>query len=130
MPCNSDYMNATDFEVNYSRVLCLLKEVKTGRPVNTESSEWQGYHKKAYNSGADKKELDAAVRQLCEQLTEISDVSGYSLELQMWWRDHQQADVKRRQREATESQERALAERGLQKLTREEVAALKKWILK
>jgi hypothetical protein len=130
MPCNSDYMNANEFEINYSRVLCLLKEVKTSKPVNPNSSDWQGYHKKAYNFDDNKQDLDQAVKQLCEQIREIGDLHAFSLELQMWWREHEAADRLRLVREQRQAEERALADRALQKISRDELEALKKWILK
>jgi len=48
---------------------------------------------------------------LCERL-QIEDVTKYSLELQIWWRDHQKADkarVERELKEAKESKDRKAA---------------------
>lgn len=126
MPCNSDYMNATLSEKNLSRVRCLLDEVKTGKPVDPNSSDWQGYRKGVYNESHDHTVLNREVRKLCKLLSEISDTSKYSLELQMWWRDHQAADKKRLAKEKAEKEEKALAESAKKKLTKAELAALKK----
>jgi hypothetical protein len=123
-------MDANKFEINYSQVLCLLKEVKTGKPVNPNSSDWRGYHKKAYNFDANKQDLDQAVNQLCEQIREIGNLHAFSLELQMWWREHEAADRLRLVREQRQAEERALAETALKKLSKEELEALKKWVLK
>ena len=130
MPCNSDYMEANFIEREISRVYCLLEEAKTGQPVDSKSSEWQGYHPKVYNKNVTKKQADGAVAKLCGILAKSKDVTKYSLEMQMWWREHQAADKKRREKELSESKEKELAEQGLQKLTEAEVAALKKWLLK
>lgn len=41
-----------------------------------------------------KKYLDKLTSELCSKL-KTTDVTKYSLELQMWWRDHQEADRNR-----------------------------------
>jgi hypothetical protein len=66
------------------------------------------------------------VQELCSRLQKL-DVTKYSLEMQVWWRDHQKADKERLERgirEATELKARAEAmakltpyERGLLGLT-------------
>ena len=43
-----------------------------------------------------KKILDEYTRRLCKHLKECEDVTQYSLEMQIWWRDHQKFDEKRR----------------------------------
>jgi len=94
MACNSDYLGATNIELNLSQVLCLLKELKTGVPVDTTSPKWRGYHKKAYGVST-KSKLDEKVAKLCAKLHEVKDITKYSLEMQSWWRDHQRADAER-----------------------------------
>lgn len=93
MPCNSDYLKSNPLEVELSRVYLLLDEVKKGRHVDPESRAWHGYDGRAYCRGY-KAQLDEAVRELCG-LLQGKDVSRNSLELQIWWRDHQEADAKR-----------------------------------
>jgi len=88
MPCNSDYMEASGKEVGLSQVACLLDELD-GKAIDT--SHWRGYHPAVYNKPVDG---DALVAELCKRLQSV-DVTKYSLEMQMWWRDHQRADKRR-----------------------------------
>ena len=78
-------MLASQREINASRVCCLHDELD-GKPFNRE--HWSGYHPLAYSTHYD---LDKGVAHLCARLKAI-DVTQYSLEMQMWWRDHQIAD--------------------------------------
>lgn len=91
MPCNSDYMEATPSEVVASQLLCIVGEVIFGIPFTKH--EWNGYHKLA-SSYTSKHARDNITAALCAMLQK-EDVSKYSLETQMWWRDHQEADRKR-----------------------------------
>ena len=84
MPCKSDYLEADGKEVELSRVACLLGEFD-GKPI--DKSHWRGYHPAVYNKQVDG---DAMVSELCERL-QMVDVTKYSLEMQIWWRDHQAA---------------------------------------
>lgn len=96
MPCNSDHMRASDRERSMSRVFALLDELE-GRweqGHKPSPSAWDGYHKRAYNAHSVKAEDDQAVAYLCG-LLQASDVSQYSLEMQAWWRDHQEEDRER-----------------------------------
>lgn len=95
MPCKSDYMSATPIEVALSRVFCLLGELE-GRSFSP--SDWAGYHLHAYGCSSRTK-LDDMTRALCAKLQSV-DVTKYSLEMQMWWRDHQAADKARLLQEA------------------------------
>ncbi len=88
MPCNSDYLEANSMEIEHSKVLALLKELKTGK---LPKSFGDGYHKDVYNKTT-KTILDEKVAELCSKLQEVEDIKKYSLEMQMWWRDHQKAD--------------------------------------
>lgn len=96
MPCNSDYMEANPSEVVASQLLCIYGEVILGMPFT--KNEWNGYHRLASNFTS-KKTRDALTTFLCEMFQK-EDVSKYSLETQMWWRDHQEADRKRKAAEA------------------------------
>ena len=91
MPCNSDYMYAGNAEIYYSRVACLIDEVD-GKPITKEY--WNGYHPLVYNKLVSRELGDQLVSRLCERLQKI-DVSKQSLEMQIWWRDHQKADKDR-----------------------------------
>lgn len=88
MPCNSDYMEASGKEVELSRVACLLGELD-GKPI--DKSHWRGYHPAVYNKQVNG---DALVSELCERLQSV-DVQKHSLEMQIWWRDHQASDKAR-----------------------------------
>ena len=108
MPCNSDHMNASPREVKASRLACLLGELKG---YAWSRHWWDGYHPEVYNRhpGPDPDEM---AQELCSQLRTL-DVTKFSLELQIWWRDHQAADAKRieqEKREARELEAKELAE--------------------
>lgn len=89
MPCNSDHLRATHKEREMSRVACLLDELAGKKKINRD--HWDGYHPRVYNQRVD---ADAMTAELCSRLQEV-DVSDYSLEMQIWWRDHKAADKKR-----------------------------------
>ena len=130
MPCNCDYMEANNLEREISRVYCLLEEIETGKPVDTKSGNWDGYHPSVYGQPVGRKQGDEAVARLCGILRKTRNIKKYSLEMQMWWRDHQEADRARERRERKDAEQKALAKSAMQKITKEELAALKKWILK
>ena len=115
MPCNSDYMEANKLELNISRVQCLLDELD-GKPWNQH--DWNGYHPKVYNK-VNGSLANKLVRQLCSKL-KTTDVTQYSLEMQMWWRDHQEADAAREQQEQDKKIEAEKRVAALAKLTDEE----------
>lgn len=118
MPCNSDYMDADYREIELSRVCCLLDEL-SGKRKN--KNHWNGYHPAVYNkAGVDG---DGLVATLCAKLSTL-DVSQYSLEMQMWWRDHQEADRQRLKREKEEIKRQKQREKALAKLSEEEKALL------
>lgn len=120
MPCNSDYMNPTSLEKNLSVVYGLLDEIRTGKLPEDFGS---GYDQRVYNKGLGKRHLDERVSELCS-LLKVADVSRFSLEMQIWWRDHQNADEERENRERMEALAREIKERALAKLTEEEKAIL------
>jgi len=103
-------MEASGKEIELSRVACLLDEVDDGKPI--DPSHWLGYHPKVYNRSHNG---DALVAELCEKL-QGKDVANYSLELQIWWRDHQKADKERLEWEIKEKDAAARKE-ALAKLT-------------
>lgn len=88
MPCNSDHMQANGREKEASKVASLLDEL-AGQPLNKR--HFQGYHPDIYSKRFDLTNLTAL---LCSALQE-TDVSKRSLEMQMWWRDHKEADALR-----------------------------------
>lgn len=130
MPCNGDYMNANGLEIQISQVLCLLDELKTGKPVNPESNKWQGYHPLVYNKGLNKEYADKVVAELCDKLKKVRSVKKYSLEMQLWWREHQAADRARKTKEKKQSLENKALSNLLDKLSSREFKLLKKHGLK
>lgn len=123
MPCNCDHLEANQLEIELSRVLMLTEELNTGVPVDSHSSDWNGYKKGVYNGGDLKKRADEATANLCSRLQK-TDVSKYSPEMQIWWRDHQAADRAREAKEKQYGERNALRASGLSKLTSEERRAL------
>lgn len=112
MPCNAEYMNPTSKEREVSRVACLLDELM-GLPFNQRN--WEGYHPEVYGR-AGVLNADAMVAKLCS-LLQGKDVTKYSLEMQIWWRDHQQADKNRLECELAEEKTQRDREAVLAKLT-------------
>lgn len=97
-------MEPNRLEQELSKVACLLDELN-GEPWSKH--EYQGFHPKIYWSSNLKERADELVAELCSKLKN-TDVSQYSLEMQMWWRDHQIADSER------EKEELARKEKALQ----------------
>ena len=120
MPCNSDHMAAQPLEVAGSKVMSLLDEL-SGKPINR--SYWNGYHPMVYCKDFDKRDLDTLVRELCDRLKQV-DVTDYSLEMQMWWRDHKLADEARERLEKQEQREAEERKKALNKLTKREKVLL------
>jgi hypothetical protein len=112
MPCNSDYMAATSLERELSKVACLLDEVAGKQCAPGDVS---GYHRRVYGKAT--RELgDQLVDELCNAL-QGADVSKFSLEMQIWWRDHQAADEERIQKEVADNTLALQREAALSKLT-------------
>jgi hypothetical protein len=111
VPCNSDYMEADGLEIALSQVACLLDELDGKGPINP--SHWRGYHPSVYNRRADG---DALVAKLCKKL-QGKDVTKYSLEMQIWWRDHQEADRARVKKEIAEAEAKKQRDAAMEKLT-------------
>lgn len=122
MPCNSEYLASNCAEQELSKVLALMDELDgKGRP--DPDSYGNGYDKRAYGNASDER-LNELVATLCSRLTAISDVSQYSLEMQLWWRDHQRADERRRRGEDVALEYERKKAAALSKLTDEDRAVL------
>jgi LPS O-antigen subunit length determinant protein (WzzB/FepE family) len=100
MPCDGEYLNADQREIELSRMFCLLEELDGKEEI--DKNHWSGYHPRAYGNRSES--LNSVASLLCERLRGI-DVSRYSLELQMWWRDHKIADRKRLEEEISKKKE-------------------------
>ena len=88
MPCRSDPPDPTKYDIEMAKVLALLNEL-AGMPLPENYGQ-------TYWKGTTLQMLDESTENLCSKLKEINDVSRYSLEMQIWWRDHQKADAKRK----------------------------------
>lgn len=113
MPCNSSYLEASGAERWLSQVACLLDELD-GKPINR--NHWDGYHPRVYSQRVDG---DKMVAQLCNRLQAV-DVRDYSLEMQIWWRDHQAADKARVEKELAAAKDAKARKAALAKLTSHE----------
>lgn len=80
MPCRSDYMEPNALEIELSRVTLLIRELETGKPVNSHSSEWGGSMSGIYNGGDLKKRTDEATADLCSRLQKVQAPQGHCLE--------------------------------------------------
>ncbi len=112
MPCDSSYLNATNYEVEISQVACLLDELAGKK---WKANHWDGYHPDVYGKILESSG-DKMVRKLCDALQE-RDVKQYSLEMQTWWRDHLIADRDRLERELRNEKTKADRKAALAKLT-------------
>lgn len=97
MPCRSEYLEPTDLEREAGRLRLLLDEVLSRQPVNPEE------YRRAVIRNATKAEVDGLTAELCAKLQQAEAPQEFSLELQIWWRDHQAADDAR---EAQQAQQR------------------------
>lgn len=113
MPCNSDYMEPNHWERQISQVACLHDELD-GKEYH--GAYWFGAHPRVYCKGLTKEQGDEMVADLCYRLQNV-DVTDYSLELQMWWRDHQAADKRRVLKELKDKEEQRDREKLLAALT-------------
>lgn len=94
MPCDSSYMGASSGERYLSQVYQLLDELE-GKQIN--KNDWNGYDERAYSKFS-REHLDKKVMELCSKLQGIN-VKDYSLEMQLWWREHSNADRERLRKE-------------------------------
>jgi hypothetical protein len=121
MPCNSDYLDANPFEQTLGRVRNHLDELE-GKKIKYGND---GYREDVYNKHHNKDILDKAVRELCQKCSSLGPkIKNYSLELQMWWRDHQKADAQRQKLEREEQEKKHLKKTALSKLSQAERQAL------
>ncbi len=113
MPCDSSHCAPLSEETESSKVRELLREV-AGQPFN---------HQKRHEYYGNVKTLDKDTATLCEACKNL-DVSKYSLELQLWWRDHQKADAEKDRQTDVQRIRAALQRSGLSKLNIAERVAL------
>lgn len=121
MPCDASHMEPTPLEVELSKVLCCLDELNETGVI--KESWWKGYHPLAYTKNISLDTLNKLTASLCSQLKKVT-VANYSLNLQMWVKDHEDLDKLRQQKAKQERQKKAVVERALKKLTPIERRAL------
>lgn len=85
MPCQCDYTEPSRWEIELSRVCCCLDELN-GDEVYKGNN--YGIHHNIYTRRIKKADGDALVDSLCTKIRG-EDITKYSLEMQIWWRDHQ-----------------------------------------
>jgi hypothetical protein len=103
-------MEANVLKIRLSQVACLLDELD-GKEI--DQHQWQGYHPLAYSQRVDG---DKMVAELCKRLQHV-DVKDYSLEMQIWWRDHQAADKARVEAELAAAEDAKAKAAAIAKLT-------------
>lgn len=94
-----------------SKVACLMDELGGKKQINRD--HWNGYHPRVYNQNVD---ADAMTAELCSRLQEV-DVREYSLEMQIWWRDHQEADRQRAKAAVRKAKNEKQRKAAIKKLT-------------
>ncbi len=119
MGCRSDYMEPTELEVKLAKVFAFLDELETGKLK--KNAAYSGYDERVYGKSTHKI-LDQKTAELCSKIKELENISSgtisiYSLELQIWWRDHQEFDRKRLEEESSNAELNKLKEVALSKLT-------------
>lgn len=123
MACLSDYQAPNEVEIEHSKVLALLQELKTGKlPKYFGDGMYDKVYNKSQETIGGERVIDVKTRELCTALKAKTpeEIKNYSLELQMWWRDHKKADKKR----AKVSTKEKLRQQALSKLTDKEKKAL------
>jgi hypothetical protein len=116
MPCQSEYINPSALEVLASKAYCCLDELDG---LEVSPSDWLGYHPRAYGCNPRIDQVDNATALACARISD-KDPTQYSLELQIWWRDHQRADRNRRKAEELKATLVAEKQAVLSKLTARE----------
>lgn len=113
MPCDCSHLEPTEKEAELLRVNILLLEIETGRcPTEKEQAKFG-----CYGVG----DLDALTRELCKACKKLgAKMKSQSLELQIWWRDHQKADSEKAKSKTRLKQKAVLRARAVAKLTRAE----------
>ena len=71
------------------------------------------------------RQLKPSINYKIGKLKNIDDVTKYSLEMQMWWRNHQEADARHKREERNKVKERKTIKKALNKLTKDEIQLLK-----
>jgi hypothetical protein len=116
MGCRSDYLEPTARERELGLVLSLLAELDGQQVDHSKATYAFGYENR-------RDDLDARTAELCARC-QATDVTRYSLELQIWWRDHQAADRRRQEKEAADGERQRKIAAAKSKLSPEELELL------
>ena len=113
-----DWPSLAAVEREASRIAQLLQEIGTGNPVDPS----QFKNDRIYGVSTDVVKADTeSLCELCQQIEARNELSSYSLELQMWWREHKKLDLKRKEQEALESRRRNSMYQGSTPFTNEQL---------
>ncbi len=107
MPCRADHMEPNDREIELSKILAFLEELKTGK---LDEHHLKGYHPSVYCEKPTQEQLNDATSQLCKNLR-FATLTHYSLELQIWWRKHQKSEERREREDREELEAKEVADR-------------------
>lgn len=110
MPCYTEPPTREEEEIQ--RTSELIREIE-GKKFNHSNPRFTYYG-----------DLQANVKKLCAWC-KLHDVQDCSLELQIWWRDHQIEDARHENNRLAGLRRRRLRKSALSKLTKEELAALR-----
>jgi hypothetical protein len=116
MPCKSDYLESDFAEREMSKVVVLLDELD-GKGVPDPKTYGNGYDSRVYNKGWTDEKRDVLVAELCTRLQKVKNIKKYSLELQIWKRNHDAADKTRLEFELLQQKTKAQRQKVLNKLT-------------
>lgn len=125
MPCDSSYMEPDPRESESARVRGFLREI--GLPPKSPDLDAGGNSYPSYvkqdSIYGNYQTLTEDTAALCEWCS-AHDVSKQSLELQIWWRDHQRADLQREKAREADEHLAELKRQAILKLTPDERRAL------
>lgn len=113
MPCHTDPPSQAEIAAAHLRQL--VREIEGKKPnFKTDMFSFDG-----------SRDLQANTLKLCAWCRSNTDkIKGMSLELQIWWRDHQEEDARHEREEAEKRHRDLLREKALKKLSPEERKAL------
>ena len=130
MPCNSDYLNPTQDELNKILVSKLIRYVDRKLEEKTPNKIIK-VSRDVYGKGVD---LNIIVPALCSKLKSLSNEQKEEIiynakdktsrDLADWWEEHQNADKERKKLEKEEKNKKSLVSNALSKLTPKEKKAL------
>lgn len=91
MPCTADPM-PSDLDTTAHMLRLFHQELQTATPYNVLVIDDRGPN---YPEGTTEQQVNDLTDHLCKRMSRISHVAECSLELQIWWREHQAADERR-----------------------------------